>query len=70
MENVRIRYIVEDADAALPFYTEHLGFQVDMHPAPGFAITQPKGLGRGGSGTLGIPYRDANPGGRSSERPG
>jgi catechol 2,3-dioxygenase-like lactoylglutathione lyase family enzyme len=34
---VSVRYIVDDVDAALPFYTELLGFEVDMHPAPGFA---------------------------------
>ena len=37
MAQVNVRYIVADVDAALPFYTEMLGFQVDMHPAPGFA---------------------------------
>ena len=35
---VRIRYIVTDVDAAIVFYTELLGFQVDMHPGPGFAM--------------------------------
>jgi catechol 2,3-dioxygenase-like lactoylglutathione lyase family enzyme len=35
---VRIRYIVTDVDAAVAFYTEMLGFQVDMHPGPGFAM--------------------------------
>jgi len=34
---VSVRYIVNNVDAALPFYTEILGFDVDMHPAPGFA---------------------------------
>jgi catechol 2,3-dioxygenase-like lactoylglutathione lyase family enzyme len=34
---VRVRYIVDDVDAAIGFYTEQLGFKVDMHPAPGFA---------------------------------
>lgn len=34
---VSVRYIVADVDAAIPFYTEMLGFKVDMHPAPGFA---------------------------------
>ena len=34
---VGVRYIVDDVDAALPFYTELLGFEVEMHPAPGFA---------------------------------
>jgi catechol 2,3-dioxygenase-like lactoylglutathione lyase family enzyme len=37
MSKVSVRYIVTDVDAAIAFYTEHLGFQVDMHPAPGFA---------------------------------
>jgi catechol 2,3-dioxygenase-like lactoylglutathione lyase family enzyme len=29
--------MVADVDAAIPFYTELLGFQIDMRPAPGFA---------------------------------
>ena len=37
MDKVSVRYIVADVDAAIPFYTELLGFEVDMHPAPGFA---------------------------------
>ena len=37
MGKVSVRYIVADVDAAIPFYTEMLGFQVDIHPAPGFA---------------------------------
>jgi catechol 2,3-dioxygenase-like lactoylglutathione lyase family enzyme len=37
MSKVSVRYIVADVDAAIPFYTEMLGFQVDMHPAPSFA---------------------------------
>lgn len=37
MGRVSVRYIVADVDAALPFYTEMLGFHVEMHPAPGFA---------------------------------
>ena len=37
MSTVRVRYIVDDVDAAIDFYTENLGFKVDMHPAPGFA---------------------------------
>ena len=32
------RYIVHDVDAALEFYRECLGFEVEMHPAPGFAM--------------------------------
>lgn len=37
MGKVSVRYIVADVDAALPFYTELLGFEVDLRPAPGFA---------------------------------
>jgi catechol 2,3-dioxygenase-like lactoylglutathione lyase family enzyme len=41
-DTVLVRYIVDDVDAAIAFYTGNLGFDVQMHPAPGFAI-----LGRG-----------------------
>jgi catechol 2,3-dioxygenase-like lactoylglutathione lyase family enzyme len=37
MSKVSVRYIVNDVDAAIPFYTSMLGFKLDMHPAPGFA---------------------------------
>ncbi len=37
MSKVSVRYIVTDVDAAIPFYTERLGFHLDIHPAPGFA---------------------------------
>jgi catechol 2,3-dioxygenase-like lactoylglutathione lyase family enzyme len=37
MDTVSIRYIVSDVDAAIRFYTELLGFHLDLHPAPGFA---------------------------------
>src|SRR3954452_7538033 len=37
MDYVSVRYIVADVDAAVAFYTELLGFQLDLHPAPGFA---------------------------------
>ena len=37
MATISVRYIVTDVDEAIPFYTELLGFQVEMHPAPGFA---------------------------------
>lgn len=58
---VSVRYIVHNVDAVLPFYTDLLGFTVDMHPTPGFAaisrgdlrllLNQP---GAGGAGqTLG-----------------
>lgn len=34
----RVRYIVDDVDAAIDFYRDQLGFQEDMHPAPSFAM--------------------------------
>ena len=42
MAKVQVRYIVRDIDAAIAFYTKHLGFELQMHPAPAFAM-----LGRG-----------------------
>lgn len=38
MATVSVRYIVDDVDAAISFYCQHLGFQEQMHPAPGFAM--------------------------------
>lgn len=38
MATVTVRYFVHDVDAAIAFYSERLGFAVDLHPAPGFAI--------------------------------
>jgi len=66
MSQVSVRYIVNDVDAAIAFYTQHLGFQVDMHPAPGFAMLSRGDLrlllntpgGGGGAGrSLGAPTR-------------
>jgi catechol 2,3-dioxygenase-like lactoylglutathione lyase family enzyme len=58
MAAVSVRYIVHDVDAAIGFYTNHLGFSVDMHPAPTFAmlsrgdlrllLSAPSGPGGGG----------------------
>ena len=57
MATISVRYIVADVDEAIPFYTELLGFQVEMHPAPGFASLTRGGLrlllnrpGAGGAG--------------------
>jgi catechol 2,3-dioxygenase-like lactoylglutathione lyase family enzyme len=57
MSTVSVRYIVDDVDAAIAFYTQHLGFQVQMHPAPEFAalsrgdlrllLSAPRGQGGG-----------------------
>lgn len=38
MASVQVRYIVHDVDAAIAFYTEQLGFDLVMHPAPPFAM--------------------------------
>ena len=58
MTTVSVRYIVDDVDAAIAFYRDRLGFDVDMHPAPAFAIlsrgelrlllSAPSGQGGGG----------------------
>jgi catechol 2,3-dioxygenase-like lactoylglutathione lyase family enzyme len=38
MATVQVRYIVHDVDAAIAFYTRQLGFTLEMHPAPAFAM--------------------------------
>ena len=38
MATVSVRYIVDDVDAAIAFYRDHLGFEELMHPAPAFAM--------------------------------
>jgi catechol 2,3-dioxygenase-like lactoylglutathione lyase family enzyme len=58
MGTVSVRYIVNDVDAAIGFYSEQFGFEVVMHPAPTFAIlargelrlllSAPSGAGGGG----------------------
>jgi catechol 2,3-dioxygenase-like lactoylglutathione lyase family enzyme len=60
MTSAAIRYIVDDVDAAVAFYRDRLGFDLDMHPAPGFAVLSRDGLrlllnapGAGGAGQAG-----------------
>ncbi len=58
MATVSVRYIVDDVDAAIAFYCQHLGFREEMHPAPTFAmlsrgdlrlvLSAPSGTGGGG----------------------
>ena len=38
MASVQVRYIVNDVDTAIAFYTKQLGFKLVMHPAPPFAM--------------------------------
>jgi len=58
--SVSIRYIVDDVDAAIEFYRDQLGFEVEMNPAPGFAALSRGDLrlflnapGAGGAGVAG-----------------
>jgi catechol 2,3-dioxygenase-like lactoylglutathione lyase family enzyme len=45
MAGVSVRYIVDNVEAAIGFYTEHLGFSVVSHPAPQFVILSKGDLG-------------------------
>lgn len=38
MSDTSVRYIVDDVDAAVDFYTSQLQFEVSMRPGPGFAM--------------------------------
>jgi catechol 2,3-dioxygenase-like lactoylglutathione lyase family enzyme len=38
MTDISVRYIVDDVDAAVDFYTSHFQFEVAMRPGPGFAM--------------------------------
>lgn len=35
---VQVRYIVIDMESAIEFYTQKLGFHLEMHPVPAFAM--------------------------------
>lgn len=39
-----VRYIVHDVDAAVAFYTDHLGFRVSAQSGPYFAILERENL--------------------------
>lgn len=62
MSTVQVRYIVNDVDTAIAFYTQHLAFHEDMHPAPSFAmlsrgdlrlvLSAPSGPNTGGGSAL------------------
>ena len=38
MAKVQVRYIVNNVDAAIDFYTQKLDFTLELHPAPTFAM--------------------------------
>jgi catechol 2,3-dioxygenase-like lactoylglutathione lyase family enzyme len=74
MASVQVRYIVNDVDAAISFYCQHLGFTEVMHPAPMFAmlargdlrlaLSAPGGPGTPGGGSQPMPDgRRPEPGG-------
>ena len=62
MATVQVRYIVNDIDAAVGFYCQHLGFTEVMRPSPLFAmlsrgdlrlvLSVPGGQNIGGGSTL------------------
>jgi len=68
---ITVRYIVDDVDAAIGFYRDLLGFAVDMHPAPTFAMLSRGELrlvlsapsGQGGGGQILADGRKPEPGG-------
>ena len=69
MATVSVRYIVEDVEAAITFYTEQLGFGVEFNP-PGFAVLLRDDLrlllnepGSGGAGQPMPDGREPEPGG-------
>jgi catechol 2,3-dioxygenase-like lactoylglutathione lyase family enzyme len=43
MTGIAVRYIVDDAEAAVAFYRDRLGFEVKAQPGPGFAILAREG---------------------------
>jgi catechol 2,3-dioxygenase-like lactoylglutathione lyase family enzyme len=38
MTDISVRYIVDDVEAAVDFYTAKFQFELAMHPGPGFAM--------------------------------
>ena len=71
MATVSVRYIVADVDAAIAFYGGRLGFHVEFHPGPGFAMLSHGALrlllstpgGGGGAGQAMPDGRKPEPGG-------
>jgi catechol 2,3-dioxygenase-like lactoylglutathione lyase family enzyme len=70
MTTVSVRYIADDVDAAVDFYVDRLGFEVDMRPGPGFAVLSRGALrlllnqpGAGGAGQSMPDGRRPQPGG-------
>ena len=65
MSTVSVRYIVNDVDAAIAFYVDHLVFTELMHPDPAFAM-----LSRGDLRLVLVsPVPSGHPGGGSRPMP-
>ena len=65
MATVQVRYIVNDVDAAIAFYCQHLGFKEEMHPGPMFAMLSRADLRL----VLSVPGPPGAPGGGSQPMP-
>ena len=70
MATVSVRYMVDDVEEAIAFYTGRLGFSVELNPAPGFAVLSRGDLrlllnepGAGGAGQPMPDGREPEPGG-------
>jgi catechol 2,3-dioxygenase-like lactoylglutathione lyase family enzyme len=70
MATVSVRYIVDDVEETVEFYTGRLGFSVELNPAPGFAVLSRGDLrlllnepGAGGAGQPMPDGRKPEPGG-------
>jgi len=71
MTTMTVRYIVNDVDKAIAFYTTNLGFDVVMRPAPAFAMLSRGDLrlllsapgSHGGGGQILASDRHPEPGG-------
>ena len=70
MATVSVRYMVDDVEEAIAFYTGRLGFSVELDPAPGFAVLSRGDLrlllnepGAGGAGQPMPDGREPEPGG-------
>jgi uncharacterized protein (TIGR02246 family) len=71
MTTVRVRYMVNDLDPAVTFYTKHLGFQVKQQAKPNFAMLSlgnfelvlSTPFGPGGAAKPMLDGRKAEPGG-------
>lgn len=64
---VNVRYIVDDVQAAIDFYVDHLGFELLSHPAPPFADVVRGRLrlllsGPASSGARATPTQEGGPG--------